>query len=74
MIWTELNIVDPSVKTYIMTFVRENQIIPRQGVYFFTNIYTALQNHRNIYTVVMKNMINTIGKNTHFGKRKLTNL
>ena len=35
-----------------MTFVRENQIIPWQGVYFFTN--TVLQNHRNICTVVMK--------------------
>ena len=46
-----------------MTFVRENQIIPWQGVYFFTN--TVLQNHRNIYTVVMKNMINTIGKKIH---------
>jgi len=34
-----------------MTFARENQIIPWQGVYFFTN--TVLQNHRNIYTVVM---------------------
>ena len=36
----------------LMTFVRENQIIPWQGVYFFTN--TVLQNHRNIYTVVLK--------------------
>ena len=38
-----------------MTFVRENQIIPWQGVYiyiFFTN--TVLQHRRNIYTVVMK--------------------
>ena len=38
----------------LMTFdnVRENQIIPWQGVYFFTN--TVLQNYQNIYTVVMK--------------------
>ena len=49
----------------LTTFVRENQIIPWQGVYFFTN--TVLQNHRNIYsiTVVMKNMMNTIGKKIH---------
>ena len=37
--------IKASVK--LMTFVRENQIIPWQGVYFFTN--TVLQNHRNIY-------------------------
>ena len=52
-----------SASVKIMTFVRENQIIPWQGVYFFTN--TVLQNHRNIYTVVMKNMMNTIGKKIH---------
>ena len=46
-----------------MTFDRENQIIPWQGVYFFTN--TVLQNHTNVYTVVMQNMINTIGKKIH---------
>ena len=46
-----------------MTYVRENQIIPWQGVYFFAN--TVLQNHRNMYTVVMKNLINTIGKKIH---------
>ena len=50
-----------------MTFVtnREKQIIPWQGarVYFFTN--TVLQNHRNIYAVVMTNMINIIGKKMH---------
>ena len=55
--------IKASVK--LVTFDRENQIIPwqLQGVYFFTN--TVLQNHRNIYTVVMKNMINTIGKKIH---------
>ena len=42
--------IKASVK--LIEFVRENQIIPWQGVYFFTN--TVLQNHRNIYTVVMK--------------------
>ena len=42
--------IKASVK--LLTFVRENQIIPWQGVYFLTN--TVLQNHRNIYTVVMK--------------------
>ena len=42
-----------------MTFVRENQIIPWQGVYFFTNtVYKIIET----YTVVMKNMISTIGK------------
>ena len=47
-----------------MTFVRENQIIPWQGVYFFTNsalFYKIIET----YTVVMKNMINTIGKKIH---------
>ena len=44
-----------------MTFDMENQIIPWQGVYFFTN--TVLQNHRNIYTVVLKN--NTLVKKIH---------
>ena len=42
--------IKASVK--LMTFARENQIIPWQGVYFFTN--TVLQNHSNIYTVMMK--------------------
>ena len=37
--------IKASVK--LREFVRENQIIPWQGVYFFTN--TVLQNHRNIY-------------------------
>ena len=47
-----------------MTFVRENQIIPWQGVYFFTN--TVLQkSQKHTSTVVMKNMINTIGKKIH---------
>ena len=45
-----------------MTFVRENQIIPWQGVYFFTN--TVLKKSLK-HTVVMKNMINTIGKKIH---------
>ena len=45
-----------------MTFDRENQIIPWQGVYFFTN--TVLQKSQK-HTVVMKNMINTIGKKIH---------
>ena len=45
-----------------MTFVRENQIIPWQGVYFFTN--TVLQKSYK-HTVVMKTMINTIGKKIH---------
>ena len=45
-----------------MIFVRENQIIPWQGVYFFTNI--VLQKSQK-HTVVMKNMINTIGKKIH---------
>ena len=45
-----------------MTFVRENQIIHWQGVYFFTN--TVLQKSQK-HTVVMKNMINTIGKKIH---------
>jgi len=43
-------------------FDRENQIIPWQGVYFFTN--TVLQKSQQ-HTVVMKNMINTIGKKIH---------
>ena len=46
----------------LTTFVRENQIIPWQGVYFFTN--TVLQKSPK-HTVVMKNMINTIGKKIH---------
>ena len=57
-----------------MTFDRENQIIPWQGVYFFTNtVLQKSQKHtvvmKNIksqkHTVVMKNMINTIGKKIH---------
>ena len=55
-----------------MTFVRENQIISWQGVYIFTK--TVLQNHRNIYTVVMKHDKHHWQKNTHFGKRKHTTL
>ena len=46
----------------LIEFVRENQIIPWQGVYFFTN--TVLQKSQK-HTVVMKNMINTIGKKIH---------
>ena len=43
----------------LVTFDRENQITPWQGVYFFTNtVSQKLEKH----TVVMKNMINTIGK------------
>ena len=52
--------IKASVK--LMTFVRENQIIPWQGVYFFTN--TVLQKSQK-HTVVMQNMINTIGKKIH---------
>ena len=52
-----------------MTFVRENQIIPWQGVYFFTN--TVLQKSYK-HTVVMKNMINTmvIGTKMHTLEKK----
>ena len=42
--------------------VGENQIIPWQGVYFLTN--TVLQKSLK-HNVVMKNIINTIGKKTH---------
>ena len=52
--------IKASVKLVI--FDRENQIIPWQGVYFFTN--TVLQKSQK-HTVVMKNMINTIGKIIH---------
>ena len=52
--------IKASVK--LIEFVRENQIIPWQGVYFFTN--TVLQKSQK-HTVVMKNMINTIGKKMH---------
>ena len=52
--------IKASVK--LIEFVRENQIIPWQGVYFFTN--TVLQKSQK-HTVVMKNMINTIGKKIH---------
>ena len=52
--------IKASVK--LVTFDRENQIIPWQGVYFFTN--TVLQKSYE-HTVVMKNMINTIGKIIH---------
>ena len=45
-----------------MTFDRENQIIPWQGVNFFT--HTVLQKSQK-HTVVMKNRINTIGKKIH---------
>ena len=45
-----------------MTFDRKNQIIFLQGVYFFTN--TVLQKSYK-HTVVMKNMIKTIGKKIH---------
>ena len=48
--------------------VGENQIIPWQGVYFFTN--TVLQKSQK-HTVVLKNMINTIGNKIHtLGKKK----
>ena len=54
--------IKASVK--LVTFDRENQIIPWQGVYFFTN--TVLQkSQEHTYTVAMKNMINTIGKIIH---------
>ena len=52
--------IKASVK--LIEFVRENQIIPWQGVYFFTN--TVLQKSQE-HTVAMKNMINTIGKIIH---------
>ena len=52
-----------------MTFDRENQTIPWQGVYFYTN--TVLQKSQK-HTVVMKNMKTPLVKNTHFGKRKHT--
>ena len=32
---------------------------------FFTNTVSQNHSYRNIYTVVMKNMINTIGKKIH---------
>ena len=52
--------IKASVK--LVTFDRENQIIPWQGVYFFTNtVLQKLQEH----TVAMKNMINTTGKIIH---------
>ena len=45
----ELNYhIKASVK--LVTFDRENQIIPWQGVYFFTN--TVLQNHKNKYLLL----------------------
>ena len=44
--------IKASVK--LIEFVKENQIIPWQGVYFFTN--TVLQKSQK-HTVVMKNMI-----------------
>ena len=48
----------------VMAFYRKNKIIPWQGVYFFTN--TVLQNLKlQKHTVVMKTMINTIGKKIH---------
>ena len=46
-----------------MTFVRENQIIPWQGVYFFTN--TVLQNHRNMYCCDENHDKHHIGKKIH---------
>ena len=53
--------IKASVK--LMTFDRKNQIIPWQGVYFFTN--TVLQKSQK-HTVVIKTMIlNTIGKKIH---------
>ena len=52
--------IKASVKLVI--FDRENQIIPWQGVYFFTN--TVLKKSQK-HTVVIKNMINTIGKKIH---------
>ena len=42
------------VSVTIMAFGRENQIVPWQGVYFFTN--TVLQKSQK-HNVVMKNMI-----------------
>jgi len=46
-----------------MTFVRENQIILWQGVYFFTGTNTLLQKpQKHTRTIVMKTMINTIGE------------
>ena len=42
--------------------VGENQIIPWQGVYFFT--HTVLQKTLK-HNVLMENMTNTIGKKTH---------
>ena len=59
--------IKASVK--LIEFVRENQIIPWQGVYFFTN--TVLQKSQK-HTVVMKNMINTIGKKMHTLVKKNT--
>ena len=53
-------IIKASVK--LMTFDRENQIIPWQGVYFFTN--TVLQKTQK-HNVLMENMVNTIGKKMH---------
>ena len=57
-VWLNYHI-KASVK--LVTFDRENQIIPWQGVYFFTN--TVLQ--KSYESVVMKNMIHTIGKKIH---------
>ena len=59
--------IKASVK--LIEFVRENQIIPWQGVYFFTN--TVLQKSQK-HIVVMKNMINTIGKKMHTLVKKKT--
>ena len=68
--------IKASVK--LVTFDRENQIIPWQGVYFFTNtVLKKSQKHTVViknmiikksqkHTVnVIKNMINTIGKKIH---------
>ena len=46
----------------LTTFVREIQIIPWQGVYFFTN--TVLQNNRNMYCCD-ENHDEQIGKKIH---------
>ena len=45
-----------------MTFVRENQIIPWQGVYFLPTLFYKIT---ETCTVVMKTMINSIGKKIH---------
>ena len=53
--------INASVK--LVTFDRENQIIPCKVFIFLPTLFYT--NHRNICTVVMKNMINTIGKKIH---------